>query len=173
MRKFLWAILVLSCFCAWPASGEEPAPKVGDPVAGKSLFSGSIRFHNGGAACLACHAIAGLPGGGRTLGPDLTQVYNDYGEEEITSALGELPFPSMKPIYDTRPLTAVEQSDVKSYLQVAAAGEPSGEKGWFLLIGLGGGAFMIGLAHLVWRNRLREVRRPLIDRAQGPGGGDA
>lgn len=173
MRNLLWAIFILSCLCAIPALGEEPAPKVGDPDVGKSLFTGSTRLRNGGAACLACHSVAGLPGGGRTLGPDLTQVYNDYGEEEIGAALAEFPFPSMKPIYDTRPLTVEERSDIISYLQVTAEGEPSGGKGWFLLIGLGGGAFMVGLAHLLWRNRLREVRRPLLGRAPGPGGGGA
>ena len=169
MRKFLWGILVLSCFCAWPA----PAPAAGDPEVGKSLFSGTTRFRNGGAACLACHAISGLPGRGGTLGPELTQTYSDYGEEAITPVLAEFPFPSMKPIYDARPLTPEEQGHIKAFLRVSAEREPAGGKGGFLLFGIAGGLLAIGLAHVVWRKRLAEVRRPLLRRAAGPGGGGA
>jgi len=169
LRKLLWATFVLSCLCALPA----PAQADGDPEVGSALFSGTARFRNGGAACVACHAIAGLPGGGGTLGPDLTQTYNDYGEEGITPVLAAFPFPSMKPVYDTRPLTPEEQGHIKAFLRVSAEREPSGEKGGFLLFGLGGGALLTGLAHIVWRKRLREVRRPLLRGAAGPGGGDA
>ena len=168
MRKPLWAIFVLSCLCALPA----PAQAGGDPEVGKSLFFGTTRFRNGGAACVACHAISGLPGGGGTLGPDLSQTYADYGEEGITPVLAGFPFPSMKPIYDARPLTPEEQAHLKAFLRISAEGEPSVEKGWFLLLGLGGFLLVTGLAHIVWRKRLSEVRRPLLRRAAGPGRGD-
>ena len=156
-----------------PSPGEAPAPKTGDPEIGRTLFSGTTRFVNGGAACAACHAIAGLAGGGGTLGPGLTQTYNDYGEEGITPVLAAFPFPSMKPVYDARPLTPEEQSHIKAFLRVSAQREPSGEKGGFLLLGLGGFLLMAGLAHVVWRKRLTEVRRPLLRRAADPGGGGA
>jgi len=168
MRKFLGAILVLSFLSACPAL----APAEGDPEAGKSLFSGTTRFRNGGAACLACHAISGLPGKGGTLGPDLTQTYSDYGDEEITLALAEFPFPAMKPVYDARPLTPEEQGHIKAFLRASAEREPTGDKGGFLLFGIGGGLLVIGLAHVVWRKRLAEVRRPLLQRAAEPGRGD-
>ncbi|MGB3399386.1 MAG: c-type cytochrome [Candidatus Deferrimicrobiaceae bacterium] len=151
---------------------EASAPKTGDPEIGRALFSGTSRFVNGGAACVSCHAISGLPGVGGTLGPDLTQTYNDYGEEAITPVLAAFPFPSMKPIYDARPLTPEEQANLKAFLRVSAEGEPSGEKGWFLLLGLGGFLLVTGLAHIVWRKRLSEVRRPLLRRAAGPGRGN-
>jgi mono/diheme cytochrome c family protein len=153
------------------AAGERP-PAGGDPEVGRSLFSGTTRFRNGGAACSACHAISGLPGGGGTLGPDLSQTYADYGEEGITPVLAGFPFPSMKPIYDARPLTPGEQSHLKAFLRVSAQREPAGEKGWFLLLGLGGFLLVAGLAHVVWRKRLTEVRRPLLRRGTGPGRGD-
>ena len=155
-----------------PSPGEAPAPKTGDPEIGRTLFFGTSRFRNGGAACVACHAIAGMPGGGGTLGPDLSQTYADYGEEGITPVLAAFPFPSMKPIYDARPLTPEEQADLKAFLRVSAEGEPEEEKRSFLLLGLGGGAFLIGLAHVVWRKRLSEVRRPLLRRAARPGRGN-
>ena len=169
LRKLLWATFVLSCLFALPA----PAQAGGDPEVGKSLFSGTTRFRNGGAACVACHAIAGLPGGGGTLGPDLTRTYSDYGEEAITPVLAEFPFPSMKPIYDAHPLTPEEQGHTKAFLRVSAEREPAGEKRGFLLFGIGGCLLVIGLAHVVWRKRLTEVRRPFLRRAAGPGGGGA
>ncbi len=154
-----------------PSPGEAPAPKTGDPEIGRTLFSGTSRFVNGGAACVSCHAISGLPGVGGTLGPNLSQTYADYGEEEITSVLAALPFPSMKPIYDARSLTPEEQAHLKAFLRVSAEGEPSGEKGWFFLLGLGGFLLVAGLAHVVWRKRLSEVRRPLLKKGGGAGKG--
>lgn len=182
MKHTLWAVLVLSCLCGFPVAAPGNAgqalpspqggssPAAGDPDVGRSLFSGTTRFRNGGAACIACHAIAGLPGGGGTLGPDLSRAYGDYGEEGITPLLAEFPFPSMKPIYDTRPLAPEEQSHVKAFLRVSAEGEPPGEKGWFLLLGTGGFLLVTGIAHVVWRKRLGEVRRPLLRRAARQGG---
>lgn len=155
-----------------PSSGEAPAPETGDPEIGRTLFSGTSRFVNGGAACVSCHAISGLPGMGGTLGPDLSQTYADYGEEEITPVLAALPFPSMKPIYDAHSLTPEEQAHLKAFLRVSAEEKPSGEKGWFLLLGLGGFLLVAGVAHIVWRKRLSEVRRPLLQRAAEPGRGD-
>ena len=174
MKKLLWAMIVLTCFFVPPASGENhTATKTGDPAEGKSLFSGSTPFRNGGAACLACHAIAGLPGQGGTLGPDLTRTYQDYGEDGITPFLAELSSPTMEPIYDARPLTPDEQADIKAFLRVSAERAPAGGADGFLLFGIGGGLAGIGLAHVVWRRRLSEVRRPLLRRAAGPGGGGA
>jgi len=155
-----------------PSSGEAPAPETGDPEIGRTLFSGTTRFRNGGAACVSCHAISGLPGVGGTLGPDLSQTYADYGEEEITPVLAALPFPSMKPIYDARRLTPEEQGHIKAFLRASAEREPAEDKGGFLLFGIGGGLLVIGLAHVVWRKRLTEVRRPLLRRAAEPGRGD-
>ena len=155
-----------------PSPGEAPAPKAGDPEIGRAVFSGTTRFVNGGAACVACHAISPLPGMGGTLGPDLSQTYADYGDEGITPVLAAFPFPSMKPIYDARPLTPEEQAHLKAFLRVSAEGEPEEEKGGFLLLGLGGFLLVTGLAHVVWRKRLSEVRRPLLRRAAGPGRGN-
>ena len=181
MRKPLLAIFILFCTSAAAAAGAKNATSPGETIAletgnadkGRSLFSGTSRFVNGGAPCIAWHTISGLPGGGGTLGPDLTQTYNDYGEEAIDTVLAEFDFPSMKPIYDARPLTPEEQGYVKAFLRVSAEREPAGEKGGFLLFGIGGGLLAIGLVHVVWRKRLSEVRRPLLRRMAGPGGGGA
>ncbi len=181
MRKPLLAVFILFCSFAAaaadaknvPTPGETPVPETGNADTGRTLFYGTSRFVHGGAPCIACHAISGAPGGGGTLGPDLSQVYTDFGEEEITSALSALPFPSMAPIYDARPLTPEEQADIMAFLRVSAEGEPAGGYEGFLLFGIAGGVFGIGLSHVVWRKRLSEVRRPFLRGTAGPGRGDA
>ena len=165
--RFLCAVFILSWLCALPA----PAPANVSPEIGKALFSGTIRLQNGGAPCLACHTIAGMPGGGGTLGPDLSRTYRDYGEEEIASTLAKLDFPSMKPIYDAHPLSPEEQGNIKAFLRTTAEREPVEETGGLLPFGIGGGILAIGIAHVVWRKRLTEVRRPLLCRAARTGGG--
>ena len=149
-------------------AGERPSAE-GDPEIGSALFSGVSPFRNGGAACVACHAISGLPGGGGTLGPDLSQTYADYGEEGITPVLAAFPFPSMKPVYDARPLTPEEQAHLKAFLRAAAEREPEEGTSSFLLLGLGGFLLFAGLAQIVWWKRLSEVRRSLLSKGGGSG----
>lgn len=154
------------------AAPAAPPPAGGDPETGRALFAGAVRLRNGGAPCAACHAVAGLPGGGATLGPDLTATYGLYGEDGIAAMLADLPFPSMSPIYGTRPLTVEEQAHLAAFLRAASDREPPAAAAGFLLVGLGGGALAAVLAQAVWRKRLREVRRPLLRRASSGGGGD-
>lgn len=156
-------------------AAPEPIPgpphPAGDPETGRALFTGANPLSNGGAPCAACHTISGLPGGGNTLGPDLTSVYPDYGGEEgIVPVLADLPFPSMKPVYGTRPLTPGEQAHLAAFLRVSAEGEPGRDGGRFLFLGLGGFAALAGIAHITWRRRLAGVRRPLLRKAIGQGG---
>lgn len=153
-------------------AAPPPSLPAGDPEIGRSLFTGALRLENGGGPCAACHAAAGLPGAGATLGPDLTATYGKYGEEGVALVLAELPFPSMTPIYATRPLTAGERAHLAAFLRAIPDREPSGAPARLLLLGLGGGALAAGLAGIVWRKRLREVRRPLLRKASGEAGGD-
>jgi len=158
---------------ASPDAGTRKPPPAGNPETGKSLFSGTTRFRNGGAPCLACHEIAGLPGVGGTLGPDLTQAYTDFGEEETSTVLASLPFPTMKPIYESRPLTSEEQGHIKAFLRVSAQREPVGDSRSMLLAGIGGGILALAIIRVAWRKRLAGVRRPLLRRTASPRGGGA
>jgi hypothetical protein len=134
---------------------------------GKALFTGATRFQNGGSPCIACHNIAGIGAlGGGTLGPDLTQAFNKYGEASLLSVLATLPFPSMASIYDNRPLTPEEQVDLKAFLRVASAQQPTRSTGQLGLLALGGFLALMVLAQVVWRRRLRGVRRPLVEQTQ-------
>ncbi|MFN3338009.1 MAG: hypothetical protein ACK42I_10985, partial [Thermomicrobium sp.] len=56
------------------AQATTPLPP-GDPIRGKELFTGVLRFENGGPPCQACHSIGGIGAlGGGQLGPDLTPL---------------------------------------------------------------------------------------------------
>ena len=115
---------------------------------------------------MACHNIADVGGlGGGTLGPDLTEVYKKYGEGDLLSALKAFPFPTMKPIYENRPLTTEEQAHLKSLFQETAGFHP-GTPAWKLsLIAAGGFLVLIVLVHIIWKARLVAVRRPLVKEA--------
>lgn len=152
-------------------AGQAPAlPFVqGDPVAGKDLFTGVIRFQNGGPACMACHSIAGIGAlGGGALGPDLTPAYTKFGEAGLASVLARTPFPTMNPIFSSRPLTAQEQANLRTFLQRAAvAKRPVEAVGQLAGLAAVGAGVLLALTQLSWRRRLTEVRRPLTGRMQG------
>jgi mono/diheme cytochrome c family protein len=148
----------------------EAVTAAGDPFMGNELFTGAITFQKGGPACIACHNIsdAGFLGGG-TLGPDLTQAYKKYGDKGLLSVLQTSPFPTMKPIYGTRPLTVAEQAHLKSFFQTMVVQEPSSSAGRLVLIALGGFLVLNVLFHLIWRSRLAAIRRPLVEEAMKRG----
>ncbi len=145
---------------------------VGNPLIGKSLFTGDTRLLNGGMPCMVCHNAAGVGDlGGGTLGPDLSSAADKYGDKGLTSVLTTIPFPTMKPIYGDRPLTSEEQVHLKSFLEgnvSQQAKEPLGPLTimavWVFL-----GCFL--LPHLVWKSRLSPVRRRLVKGSSSRKGG--
>lgn len=145
------------------------APPAGDPEKGRALYVGVAPFAQGGAPCLACHGIAGAGLGlaaGANYGPDLTSMYDDYGAEGVVSILESLPFPSMEPIYASRPLTIEEQTDVTAFL-AQLAGQPPFQAGRQLAGHVAaGGAIVFGLLVLFGWGRLKGVRQPLVDSAR-------
>ncbi|KAB2891045.1 MAG: c-type cytochrome [Desulfobulbaceae bacterium] len=159
--------LLLICylwFC-FPPSACAADLVDGDPQRGKALFAGTTSFAQGGAPCLACHGIAGRGmgmAGGASFGPDLTSIFDDYGAEGIVGTLDDLTFPSMEPIYATRPLTAEEQADVGAFLAKTA------EEAQLPTVSRMTGHVAIGLAVIsallvvFGRGRLQGVRRPLV-----------
>src|SRR5215471_7583751 len=64
-----------------PATEPASAPAVqGNPEIGKDLFTGVVRFQNGGPPCMACHSAGGIGAlGGGQLGPDLTTLVARFG----------------------------------------------------------------------------------------------
>jgi cytochrome c2 len=156
-----------------PPVQSQGAILTGRPAAGRDLFTGADRLSNGGAACIACHdtGALGAPGGG-LIGPDLTHVVERYGGETgLRSVLGNIPFPSMVPVYRNHPLTPQEQADLTVFFQ-SSAGEDTPSRGlrYVELYILAFGAMDVFLGALfVWNRRLpQHTRRSLSRRRLSP-----
>lgn len=149
-----------------PQPAQAAALPPGDPAAGKDLFTGAMRLTNGGPPCMACHSAAGIGAlGGGALGPDLTPAYAKFGASGIASALATIPFPTMTPIFTSRPLSAKEQADLAAFLQQTAVAErPPWAVGTLAALAGAGAALLLALANLIWRHRLTGVRRALVNR---------
>jgi len=167
MRVFTLAafgILVMTMTVVAADSPDMPGGQ-GHPLRGRALFVGSVPFENGGAPCLACHGFAGLgPAGGATFGGDLTTLWENFGEDGVVSILEDLSFPSMAPIFADRPLTETERADLAAFFKSSPGGSAPAVQS---TLGLGGLAVAVGcllLAGLAGRNRLRGVRRPLVEK---------
>ncbi len=153
-------------FLETPETAEPLAePLVGDPVAGKNLFTGVTRLSNGGPSCRACHSSAGIGGlGGGKLGPDLTGAYAKYGEGLIAWPSAGSPSLTMRPIFESLdPLTEREKADLLAFFESADVTERATETiGLLVGLSVAGMVVLMGLAALVWRRRLTKVRGPMV-----------
>ena len=159
-----------------PATAAASAPAVqGNSEIGKDLFTGEVRFQNGGPPCMACHSVGGIGAlGGGQLGPDLTAVVSRYGGAAAVDAfVAGTPTPTMRAVWSKNPPTAEERANVVSFLAQAAVTQRPAEAIWQL-----GGLAVLGLVILLviagsrWQHRLRfGVRRPMMARPTtgGPG----
>jgi mono/diheme cytochrome c family protein len=146
------------------------ATPAGDVENGRDLFMGNHHLKNGGPPCMGCHNVGenGLLGGG-AMGPDLTNVSTRRSQAEILGILsntGPVISPVMRPIFADTPLTAKEQADLLAFLK-ASVGQPESDKELVVIsISLAGFAAALVVIGVVYRNRLRGVRRSLIKKAQ-------
>ena len=131
---------------------------------------GYAHLENEGPPCMGCHSVGdhGLLGGG-ALGPNLTNISTERSDDEIIGVLsntGTVISPVMQPIYAVDPLTTQEQADLLVFMK-SSAGEPETDKELLVLgisiLGTVGAAVVLGF---VYRNRLRSVRRVLVDKAE-------
>lgn len=153
---------------AQPASAEAIAN--GNAENGRKLFMGYAHLEYEGPPCMGCHSVGanGILGGG-ALGPNLTNVSEKRSDDEIIGVLsntGKVISPVMKPIYETNPLTEQEQADLLAFIK-ASAGEPEADRELLVfgisILGTVGAAIVFGF---IYRNRLRSVRRALVNKAQ-------
>lgn len=132
---------------------------------GRDLFTGRLALKNGGPACLSCHNVStvGFIGGG-TVGKDLSTAYSVLGETAIGSLLKTTPFPMMKEIYTTKPLTDEEITSLLAFLKDASSANAVSSQNPRLFFIMGGvvALLIIGLFQWLWRGRLSGVRRPLV-----------
>ncbi len=176
MTKRLWKsfmLLVIGVLLtAAPAWSQQ-----GDPGRGEDLYVGTLAFSAGGAPCLACHGVAGHELGyaaGANYGPDLTAIFNDYGEEGVAAVLEDPSvFESMSAIFTDRPLTAEEIADLTAFF-AAVADRDAASIGAGLAghVGIGMVILMIIIGALGWR-RFKAVRRPLVEQVRLQKGGAA
>ena len=156
---------------SFSANQAEESVAQGSPQRGEQLFTGEIHFRNRGPACISCHTIAGLSfHDGGTLGPDLTHAYAKLGPRGTEAAMQTLYFGVMTPIYSEHPVVPQEQADLIALLMQS---EAKPQTRWstqilILIAFLLGGVF-VALTGFLWRDRVRSVRRALVDKARRQG----
>ncbi len=174
--------LLLVLFLAAALAGCEGAPNespraasvkevsLGNAEHGRQLFMGYAHFENEGPPCMGCHSVGdnGILGGG-ALGPNLTNVTTEKTDDDIISVLsntGIVISPVMLPIYRDDPLTPQEQADLLAFMK-ASVGERETNKEWLVfaisVAGTLGAALALGI---VYRHRLRSVRRIMVEKAE-------
>ncbi len=156
--------------------GQEAGGQARGSV-GRALFTGTVRFKNGGPPCFACHSVAGLPfPHGGSLGPDLTTTYTKLGLPGMEAAMRTLFFPTMTPIFRSRPLTVLEQQDLKALFEEGAGAGGRGEgrgargegrgvpEGTTAITGIAcaGCLGLLAVTWGLWRNRPGPVRGGLV-----------
>ncbi len=179
VRSLYLIILAFFLFGCGSSPGISPAnDKTNQPASaaagnveqGRNLFMGIAHFQNDGPPCMGCHSVDenGLLGGG-ALGPNLTNVSRRYTQVELSGILSNTEpdiTPVMQPIYTDSPLITQEKADLLAFLD-ASAGQPESNLE-LLVIGLSlAGTFAVAvLLGVIYRGRLRGVRKPLIKKAQ-------
>lgn len=104
------------------------------------------------------------------MGPDLAHAYTKLGQRGTEAAMQTLYFGVMTLIYIQHPVVPREQADLMSFLKES---ETKPRTQWntqilILIAFLLGGVF-VALTGLLWQDRVRSVRRALVDRATGQG----
>lgn len=150
------------------AAAPVAALPPGDAAAGRELFVGGIRMHNGGPPCMSCHSISGIGAlGGGTLGPDLTDAYHKYGGTAgLASFLSSVPTPTMSAVWTKNPLTPQEIANLSAFIEEGAVAQrPLDAIGKLALLAVLGLVILVVIAAFYWRRRLLGVRKPLVQRA--------
>lgn len=151
-----------------PQAGKlvrQPLPQ--DVPIGRRLFTGEIRFQDGGAACIACHSVNGVGVlGGGTLGPDLTKATVKFSDAELVNILQNPNFPNMALTFQNHTFTDEELVRLVALLQAAEEREPTPAATKFRVVGLAtlGVILFLVLMNVIWRKRLRGVRKNLVGR---------
>ncbi len=150
-----------------PAAARDEPFTPADAALGRELFLGERPFANGAPACVSCHTLETVGGlGGGRLGPDLTHVYDRLGGRKGVGAwLSSPPTPIMQSLFRRSALRPEEITPLLAIID--DAGRRAGPAGMssmvtFVLLGVGGMAAGLALLQLVWRGRLRAVRRPMV-----------
>ncbi|HET7214644.1 MAG TPA: c-type cytochrome [Terriglobia bacterium] len=156
---------------AKPAAEAQAPPFTPEQAAeGTALFVGNQRLQADGPSCISCHAVKSAGGAldGGQLGPDLTLAYKRLnGRNGLEAWLKNPASATMKPIFTKHPLKPEEIIALTAFFE-----QSSNESGTenarayrlrFILIGLAGTALGLVVLGLVWKRRIRGVRRALVE----------
>lgn len=155
---------------------EEVEP--GSPDMGKRLFTGEVRFTNGGPPCISCHStgIGALDGG--VLGPNLTKVYADPSKNPLLNAvwINNPGTPVMGVIFSNRNVTDEEVGNLRAFFQQRSKAEKqTPPTGAFTIIGIGGSIGFLIIFSIIWggmyRNRNKGTAHDALWRNYGGKGG--
>jgi mono/diheme cytochrome c family protein len=148
--------------------GEQSS--AGDQAVGKALFMGDIHLKHGAPFCLGCHSIndTGILGGG-TFGPNLTNAYAKYGDAGLEAVLTDLPFLAMHSVYANNAITPQQKVDLLAFLKSVNGTPETNKEPIVIAISLAGFLFLMLVFVIAWRNRLRTVRKELVERSRGKG----
>lgn len=161
-----YRLIVTLAFLVFGLPGFAAMANAADATRGGQLYTGSVAMANGGAPCIACHALSGFgSAGAASYGPDLSNLYADYGEEGVAGVLESLAFPSMEAIYTNRPLTEEERLDLTAFFAQTAeqqAPPPTSLAGLILL----GVVIIFAIVALLGLRRFKGARQPLVDQVR-------
>ncbi len=183
-RKLSWVLTVMvpllvltaTPVAAGVASFRQTPEATGDVERGEDLFTGDARFSEGGPPCMACHSVPGLadPGGGQ-LGIDLSQLAPSLSPQALGSMItplwttpeGNPRMLTMKPVFESRPLTDEEIADLGAFFQSTSVAQRSSSATLQLFAyGAVGAVVLLLLFGLIWRRRLGPVRAPMVRQAR-------
>lgn len=129
-----------------------------DVKKGMSYFEGTIRFKNGGPACISCHNVSNenlFPGG--LLAKDLSET-NGLTANTFAESLPNAP---MKVSYGDKPLTKYELKYLTAFFDYTSENSTTQKVdngNWLFYAGGGAGVVvLLLLISLIWMKRKREM----------------
>lgn len=151
-----------------PSAAPSPTPVPrGDALAGEGLFTGKTSFQNAGPPCMACHSAGGLAAlGGGTLGPNLSGSFQKMGASGVRSVLTNMPFPTMKAVWSSHPITPQEQEDIIAFLNSNVGKRAPEAVGSLFAASLQVALLLLLASFLILNRRLISVRRAMVKRAK-------
>jgi mono/diheme cytochrome c family protein len=152
------------------STGEQPFTP-NDVLVGTEIFLGKRRLSQAGPPCISCHTLGSIGGfGGGRLGPDLTLVYKRLnGRKALGAWLSAPATPTMQSVFRNHSLQAEEILPLLAVFEDSSRqSQPANATSQinFFLVAFGGAVLGLAFMGLVWRGRLRTVRRALVSGAR-------
>lgn len=145
-------------------------PTEQDILKGRDLFSGVLRFENGGVSCISCHHVNNdnITAGG-SLAKDLSDVYDRLGKAGVESMITGLPFPQMKISFKHNPITEKETYQLTAFLKYVSEERfyqyGTSYQRILLIWGIIGAIISMGIFPLFWYSRKKDsVNKRIYDR---------